>query len=86
MSTNISFENSNKQNDINKETILKEQTSIYCFLEYLFNIEENNSKQIKKRETIFYINDYFRYLSSIFVIISPSFIPLPSAAPPLIIW
>ena len=66
LSTNISFENLNKQNDINKETIIKEQTSIYCFLEYLFNIEENNSKQIKKRETIFYINDYFRYLSSIY--------------------
>ena len=54
----------NEQDDNYLETISKGQLCIYNFLEYLLLKDENNHKNIKKFYSIFYINDYFRYLSS----------------------
>ena len=51
-----------KHGDDYLETIEKGHVCIYNFLEYLLQKDENNSKNIKKFYSIFYINDYFRYL------------------------
>ena len=53
-------------NNINKDTIIEEQRIIYEILKTILypNNNENNLKELKKKYTIFYINDYFRLLSS----------------------
>ena len=53
-------------NNINKDNIIEEQKIIYELLKKILfpNNKENNSKEFKKKYTIFYINDYFRLLSS----------------------
>ena len=51
-------------NNINKEVIGEEHRIIYNLLESLLLKKNNNSKDSEKSHTIFYINDYFRLLSS----------------------
>ena len=53
-----------QSDDKDEEVLSNEKNSIVNFLKTLFP-HENNSKDIKKLYSIFYINDYFRYLSSI---------------------
>ena len=51
--------------DINKDTIIEEQKIIYEFLKkILYFNNEVNSKELKNKYTIFYINDYLRLLNS----------------------
>ena len=56
------YDNS-KHGDDYLETISKGHLCIYNFLDYLLQKDENNSKNIRKFYSIFYINDHFRYLS-----------------------
>ena len=53
-------------NNINKTNIANSQISIYNFLLKIFPYEMDNSKKIRTKYTIFYIIDYFRYLSKIY--------------------
>jgi hypothetical protein len=53
------------ENEINKDTIIEEQNIIYSFLKDLFR-KNKNSKE--NDFTIFYINDIFRLLSSVYPI------------------
>ena len=53
------------ENEINKDTIIEEQNIIYTFLKDLFR-KYKNSKE--NDFTIFYINDIFRLLSSVYPI------------------
>ena len=51
--------------DINKDTIIEEQKIIYEFLKkILYFNNEVNSKELKNKYTIFYINDYLRFLNA----------------------
>ena len=47
-----------------KEVIAEEQTIIYNFIKNLLPLNDSKSKELNKKYTIFFINDYFRYLSS----------------------
>ena len=50
---------------INKDILIEEQNIIYNFLKnFLYPKNTSNSKEIKNKFTIFYINDCFRLLSS----------------------
>ena len=53
-----------QSNDKDEEILSNEKKSIINFIHTLVP-EERNSKDIRKSYTIFYINDYFRYLASI---------------------
>ena len=53
------------QSNTDKESIPVTQSSIYNFIKQLFPEEENKSKDAIKKYTIFYINDNFRYFTSL---------------------
>ena len=55
---------STKESNETLETISKGHLCIYNFLDFLLQKDENDSKNITKFYSIFYINDYFRYLES----------------------
>ena len=58
------FSDNELNNNINKDVISEEHRIIYNLLESLLLKNNNNSKDLEKSHTIFYINDYFRLLSS----------------------
>ena len=63
LSTNKYIEDSLEDN-IDKDNIINSQKIIYDFFQNLFPPEEKGFKDIRKKYTIFYINDYLRYLLS----------------------
>ena len=53
------------EDEINKDTLIEEQRIIYNFLSKLFFPKYNDdSKEKKNKYSIFFINDYLRYLST----------------------
>ena len=62
--TSIKYSENISDKEINKEEIIEQQKIIYNFLKYLlYPNNSRNSKEIKNKYSIFYINDYFRLLS-----------------------
>ena len=54
-------------NNVRNDSIIKEQELIFDYLKYLFDNIDRKNKDIKKKYSIFFNNDYLRFLSENFI-------------------